>query len=151
MELEMGVKDSQYNLNLFPKNDFCQNPPGDKACSSMEFEMMGEKDFQYNLIYFVRTHLATDMADPDLKFWTGHCFFTLPSIIIINTQNNHNSNHILSGRGKETSGFFVAVLDENVVGTIAYDRKVAIITIITIIIIIIIIIMITLTPGGGGA
>ena len=25
------------------------------------------------LIYFVRTHLATDMADPDLKFWTGHC------------------------------------------------------------------------------
>jgi len=46
---------------------------------------------------YARTHLATDMADPDLKFWTG--------------------------RGKETSGFFVAVLDENVVGTIAYDRK----------------------------
>ena len=60
---------------------------------------------------------------------------------------------ILLGRGKETSGFFVAVLDENVVGTIAYDRKVAIITIIiiTTIIIIIIIIMITITPGGGGA
>ena len=55
---------------------------------------------------------------------------------------------ILLGRGKETSGFFVAVLDENVVGTIAYDRKVAIITTI---IMIIIIIMITLTPGGGGA
>ena len=61
---------------------------------------------------------------------------------------------ILLGRGKETSGFFVAVLDENVVGTIAYDRKVAITTIIiTIIIIIIIIIniMIALSPGGGGA
>ena len=55
---------------------------------------------------------------------------------------------ILLGRGKETSGFFVAVLDENVVGTIAYDRKVAIITTI---IMTIIIIMITLTPGGGGA
>ena len=90
MELEMGVKDSQHNLSLFPKNDFCQNPPGDKACSSMEFEMMGEKDFQYNLIYFVRTHLATDMADPDLKFWTGCSFCTLPSII--NTQNNQNFN-----------------------------------------------------------
>ena len=59
---------------------------------------------------------------------------------------------ILLGRGKETSGFFVAVLDENVVGTIAYDRKVAIITTIIIItIMIMIIIMITLTPGGGGA
>ena len=89
MELEMGVKDSQYNLNLFPKNNFCQNPPSDKACSSMEFEMMGVKD-QYNLIYFARTHLATDMADPDLKFWTGCSFCTLPSII--NTQNNQNFN-----------------------------------------------------------
>lgn len=46
---------------------------------------------------YARTHLATDMADPDLKFWTG--------------------------RGKETSGFFVATLGENVVGTISYDRK----------------------------
>lgn len=46
---------------------------------------------------YARTHLATDMADPDLKFWTG--------------------------RGKETSGFFVAALGENVVGTISYDRK----------------------------
>ena len=46
--------------------------------------------------------------------------------------NNSNYNIIILGRGKETSGFFVAALGENVVGTIAYDRKV----IITIIIII---------------
>ena len=44
-----------------------------------------------------------------------------------------------SGRGKETSGFFVAALGENVVGTIAYDRKVIVI-IITIIVIFLIVI-----------
>jgi len=46
---------------------------------------------------YASTHLATDMADPDLKFWTG--------------------------RGRETSGFFVAVFDGYVVGTISYERK----------------------------
>ena len=34
---------------------------------------------------------------------------------------------IIAGRGKETSGFFVAALEGIVVGTIAYDRKVTIV------------------------
>ena len=43
----------------------------------------------------------------------------------------------ITGRGKETSGFFVAVLGGIVVGTIAYDRKVIIVIAHTIIIIVI--------------
>ena len=43
----------------------------------------------------------------------------------------------IAGRGKETSGFFVAALGKNVVGTIAYDRKVIIIIVNTTILIVI--------------
>ena len=45
-----------------------------------------------------RDHMATDMADPSLQFWTG--------------------------RGEDTAGFYVATLGEVVVGTVAYERKV---------------------------